>query len=128
MKFKKSTEWATGHSSIKNSKACAAGGEGAQQWRINLAEVNPTHKIEPEVCLTLQVDSQIGVSHFTYPSFTVLECARDLGNTIRESLKRISQWSAYITLLTDVRIIRYLRTASPSETFRNVANASEGNV
>ena len=30
-KFKKSNKWDTGHSSIKNSKACASCGEGAHQ-------------------------------------------------------------------------------------------------
>jgi len=69
--------------------------KGFNKLRINLTEVNPTHKIEPEVCLTLQVESQYGVSHFKHPSCTVLEYARDLGNTIRESLKRTSHWSAY---------------------------------
>ena len=71
--IQKSNEWATGHSSIKNSKACASRGEGAQQ-----TEVNPTHRIEPEVCLTLQVEPQNGVSHFKHPSCTVLEYTRDL--------------------------------------------------
>ena len=63
--------------------------------RLNVAEVNSTYKIEPEVCLTLQVESQHAVSHFKHPSCTVLEYARDLGNTMHESLKRTSQWSAY---------------------------------
>lgn len=59
--------------------------KGLTKLRTNLAEVNPTHKIEPEVCLTLQVESQHGVSHFKHPSCTVLEYAGDLGNTMRES-------------------------------------------
>ena len=59
--------------------------KGLTKLRTNLAEVNPTHKIEPEVCLTLQVESQHGVSHFKHPSYTVLEYTEDLGNTMRES-------------------------------------------
>ena len=41
------------------------------------------------------MESQHAVSHFKHPSCTVLEYARDLGNTMHESLKRTSQWSAY---------------------------------
>ena len=33
-KFKQSNKWATGHSSIKNSKVCASCGEGAQQTEV----------------------------------------------------------------------------------------------
>ena len=69
--------------------------KGLNKLRINLAGVNPTHKIELEVCLALQVESQHAVSHFKHPSCTVLEFAKDLGNTMHESLKRTSQWSAY---------------------------------
>ena len=69
--------------------------KGLNKLRLNIAEVNPTYKLEPEVCLTLQVESQHAVSHFKHPSCTVLEYARDLGNKMHESLKRKSQWSAY---------------------------------
>ena len=65
--------------------------QGLNKLKINWAELNPTHKIESEVFLTLQVESQ----HFKHPSSAVLEYARDLGNTMHESLKRTSQWSAY---------------------------------
>ena len=102
----------------KTAKSVHLVEKGLNKLRLNVAEVNPTYKIEPEVCLTLQVESQHAVSHFKHPSCTVLEYSRDLGNTMHESLKRTSQWSAYNTLLTDAHIIRYLRTESPSETFR----------
>ena len=36
-KFKQSNEWATGHSSIKESKVCASCGEGAQQTEGKLS-------------------------------------------------------------------------------------------
>ena len=63
--------------------------------RLNLAEVNPSFKIEPQVCIPLQVESYHAVSHFKHPLCTVLEYARDFGNTMHESLKRTSQWVAY---------------------------------
>ena len=69
--------------------------KGLNKLRLNLAGVNPSFKIEPEVCLTLQVESQHAVSHFKHPSCTVLDYARDFGNTMHESLKRTSQWAAY---------------------------------
>ena len=43
----------------------------------------------------LQVESHHAVSHFKHPSCTVLEYARDFGNTMHESLKHTSQWAAY---------------------------------
>ena len=69
--------------------------KGLHKLRLNLAEANPTYKIQPEVCLSLQVESQRAVSNFKHPFCTVLEYARDLGNTMHESLKHTSQWSAY---------------------------------
>lgn len=79
----------------KTAKSVHLVEKGLNKLRLNLAQVNPTYKIEPEVCLTLQVESQHAVSHFKHPSRTVLEYARDLGNTMHESLKHTSQWSAY---------------------------------
>lgn len=69
--------------------------KGLNKLRLNLAEISPNFKIEPEVCLTLQVESQHAVSHFKHPSCTVLDYAKDFGNTMHESLKRTSQWAAY---------------------------------
>ena len=47
---------------------------------------------------------------------------------MHESLNaRLTGNGQQITLLTDAHIIRYLRTASLSETFRKCPNASEGN-
>ena len=43
----------------------------------------------------LQVESYHAVSHFKHPLSTVLEYARDFGNTMHKSLKRTSQWVAY---------------------------------
>ena len=80
---------------IKTAKSVHLVKKGLNKLRLNIADVNPTYKIEPEVCLTLQVESQHAVSHFKHPSCTVLEYARDFGNTMHESLKHTSQWSAY---------------------------------
>ena len=95
LNFKRVTNGPQGTVASKTAKPVHFVEKGLNKLRINLAEVNPTHKIEPEVCFTLQLESQHGVSHFKHPSWTVLEYARDLGNTMRESLKLTSQWSAY---------------------------------
>jgi len=85
LKFKKVTNGTQGTVASKTAKPVHLVEKGLTKLRTNLAEVNPTHKIEPEVCLTLQVESQHGVSHFKHPSCTVLEYAGDLGNTMHES-------------------------------------------
>ena len=78
LKFKKVTNGPQGTVASKIAKAVHLVEKGLNKVRINLAEVNPTHRIEPEVCLTLQVEPQNGVSHFKHPSCTVLEYTRDL--------------------------------------------------
>ena len=78
----------------KTAKSVDLVEKGLNKLRLNLAEVNPTYKIESEVCLTFQVESKHAVSHFKHPSCTALDYARDLGNTMHEP-KRTSQWSAY---------------------------------
>ena len=55
---------------------------------MNFTEVNPYFKIKPEVCLTVQVENLRAVSHLKHPAKTVLEYARNFGNTMLESLKR----------------------------------------
>ena len=79
---------------MKNSKVHLVE-KGLNKLRLNLAEVNPTYKIEPEVCLALLVESEHALSHFKHPPCTFLEYARDVGNTMHESLKHMSKWSAY---------------------------------
>jgi len=86
----------------KTAKSVDLVEKGFNKLRLNLAEVNPTYKIEPEVYLTLQVESQYAVSHFKHPSCTALDYARDLGNNA--GIAPLN--GQHITLLTDARIIR----------------------
>ena len=62
---------------------------------MNFTEVNPYFKIKPEVCLTVQVENLRAVSHLKHPAKTVLEYARNFGNTMLESLKRTTNWAAF---------------------------------
>jgi len=70
LNFKKVTNGPQGTVASKTAKPVHFVEKGLNKPMINLAEVNPTHKIEPEVCFTLQVESQHGVSHFKHPSWT----------------------------------------------------------
>ena len=72
----KATNGPQGTVASKTAKSVHLVEKGLNKLRLNVAEVNPTYKIEPEVCLTLQVESQHAVSHFKHPSCTVLEYAR----------------------------------------------------
>lgn len=69
--------------------------KGLRNLNKSIAEINPSFKIEPQVCLTMQVESHHAVSHFKHPTCTPLEYARDFGNAMHESLKRTSKWAAY---------------------------------
>ena len=71
---KKLTDGPQGTLASKTAKPVHLLEKGLNKLRINLAEVNLTHKIESEVCLTLPLESQ----HFKYPSYTVLEYARTI--------------------------------------------------
>ena len=99
--------------------------KGLNKLKINSAEVNPTHKIEPEgppeVCLTLQVESQhfnnLPVQFLSTQGIWVTRCTNRLNAPLN---------GHHITLLTDTCIIRYLRTASTSETLGSFSN-DDGN-
>ena len=69
--------------------------KGLQRLDANFSELNPDFKIKPEVCLTVQVENLHTVTHLKHPTCTVLEYARDFGNSMHESLKRTTNWAAY---------------------------------
>ena len=51
--------------------------------------------IKPDVCLTIQIENVHAVSHFKHPTCTLLEYAREFGNSMKETLKQATKWSAY---------------------------------
>ncbi|KAJ7365457.1 hypothetical protein OS493_005565 [Desmophyllum pertusum] len=69
--------------------------KGLERLDTNFSELSPDFKIKPEVCLTVQVENLHAVSHFKHPTCTLIEYSRDFGNTMHESLKRTTTWSAY---------------------------------
>ena len=73
--------------------------------RFNLAEINPSFKIEPEVCLTLQVESQHTVSHFKHPFMYSSGLRKGFWEQdARIAQVHITMGSLIITLCTDTHI------------------------
>lgn len=69
--------------------------KGLERLDKNICTLSPGFTIKPEVCLTIQVENVHAVSHFKHPTCTLLEYARDFGNSMKESLKRATNWSSY---------------------------------
>lgn len=59
-------------------------------------ELNPLFTVDLRSCLTFQVESLHAVQHLKNNDLPhMLEHAIAFGNTVKESLKRLSVWSAY---------------------------------
>ncbi|KAJ7386115.1 hypothetical protein OS493_012459 [Desmophyllum pertusum] len=84
--------------------------KGLERLDTNFSELSPDFKIKPEVCLTVQVENLHAVSHFKHPTCTLIEYSRDFGNTMHESLKRTTTWSAYYYTHTHSLIIQFQKT------------------
>ena len=69
--------------------------KGLERLDKNIDVLSPGFSIKPEVCLTIQVENVHAVSHFKHPTCTLLEYTRDFSNSMKESLKRATKWSAY---------------------------------
>jgi len=60
-----------------------------------LKSTNKDIHIDLHVCLTTQVENLHVVGHFKDQCPTSLNYSRNLGNTVYESIKRITSWAAY---------------------------------
>lgn len=58
-------------------------------------ETNPSYVIDLHSCLTVQVENLHAIGHFKDQFPTALQYARNLSNTVYESIKRVVVWSAY---------------------------------
>jgi hypothetical protein len=58
-------------------------------------EHNPDYIIDLHSCLTVQVENLHAIGHFKDQFPTALQYARNLANTVYESIKRVVVWSAY---------------------------------
>ncbi len=57
--------------------------------------INNNAYVDLHSCLTTQVENLHAVGHFKDECPTVLSYARNLGNSVYESIKRITSWAAY---------------------------------
>ena len=59
-----------------------------------LDNLNPAYPVDLHTCLTVQVENFHAMSHFKDQLQTVLQYARNLANTVYESIKRVVPWAA----------------------------------
>lgn len=69
--------------------------EGLQDLKELLQELNASYKVDLHSCLTVLVENRHVIGHFKDQFPTALQYARNLGNTVYESIKRVVQWAAY---------------------------------
>ncbi|KAJ7363185.1 hypothetical protein OS493_011465 [Desmophyllum pertusum] len=69
--------------------------EGLRALQQLLKELNPSYEIDLHTCLTVQVENLHAMGHFKDQFPTLLEYARNLANTVYESIERVVQWAAY---------------------------------
>ena len=60
-----------------------------------LHKVNPSSVVDLETCITIAVENAYALGHFKEQAQTQLQYARNLANTVYESIKRSVSWSAY---------------------------------
>ena len=68
---------------------------GLKDLEALVKELNPNFAINLYSCLTVQVENLHAVGHFKDQFPTLLQYARNLANTVYESIKRVVPWSAY---------------------------------
>ena len=69
--------------------------EGLRALQQLLKELKPRYEVDLHTCLTVQVENLHVMGHFREQFPTFLEYARNLANTVYESIKRVVQWDAY---------------------------------
>ena len=60
-----------------------------------LKELNTNYEVDLHTCLTVQVENLHAMGHFKDQFPTCLQYARNLANTVYESIKRVVRWAAY---------------------------------
>ena len=83
--------------------------KGLQDLKELLQELNASYKVDLHSCLTVQVENLHAIGHFKDQFPTALQYARNLGNTVYESIKRIVQWVAYYTPTCSRTILLFLK-------------------
>jgi hypothetical protein len=69
---------------------------GVTELQVSMNTINQNYSVAMQSCLTTNVESLHSLSHLKNNDLPhMLEHARSFGNTMKESLKRISRWSAH---------------------------------
>ena len=68
---------------------------GLKDLEASVNEHNSSYTIDLYTCLTVQVENLHAMGHFKGQFPTALQYARNLANTVYESIKRVAPWSAY---------------------------------
>lgn len=66
-----------------------------RKLETTIRDINNSAYADLHSCLTTQVENLHAVGHFKDECPTVLSYARNLGNSVYESIKRITSWAAY---------------------------------
>ena len=69
--------------------------EGLRALQQLLKELNPSYEVDLHTFLTVPVENLHAMGHFKDQFPTLLEYARNLANTVYESIKTVVQWAAY---------------------------------
>ena len=80
-------------SSQTQSSVCIC--KGLQDLKELLQELNASYKVDLHSCLTVQVENLHAIGHFKDQFPTALQYARNLGNTVYDSIKLVVRWVAY---------------------------------
>jgi len=69
--------------------------KGLQDLQELLQGLNTSYQVDLHSCLTVQVENLHAMGHFKNQFPTCLQHARNLANTVYESIKRVVRWAAY---------------------------------
>ena len=69
--------------------------QGLASLHSNIVIINPELTDKPEALLIVKVENLHAVLHFKHPTCMQLHYASDFETTALESVKRMTQWSAF---------------------------------
>ena len=83
------------HANVTAFHAFLAGTKDVKDLKELLQELNASYKVDLHSCLTVQVENLHAIGHFKDQFPTALQYARNLGNTVYDSIKLVVRWVAY---------------------------------
>ena len=86
---------------------------GLKDLEASVREHNSSYTIDLYTCLTVQVENLHAMGHFKDQFQTALQYARNLANTVHESIKCVVPWSAYYYYTHDKSYYPVLHQSTP---------------